>query len=141
MVECVARHGFRVKSHERCALICSCPAHVEIHSNTSVKFVRTCVTEIPSIDISFRSNWRCIRFAAFANGVSIHTEDFDDTQLAVEKDRVYGLLTHPSVSVVPPILAESEVNPATGKDWMPLQVAEFLPVIPNPAKILCIGGA
>jgi 2-methylcitrate dehydratase PrpD len=59
-----------------------------------------------------------IRFAAFANGVSIHTEDFDDTQLAVEKDRVYGLLTHPSVSVIPAILAESEVNPATGKDWM-----------------------
>lgn len=28
---------------------------------------------------------------------------------------------------------------ATGKDWMPLQVAEFLPVIPNPGKIFCIG--
>ncbi|MBK5257896.1 MAG: fumarylacetoacetate hydrolase family protein [Vicinamibacteria bacterium] len=28
---------------------------------------------------------------------------------------------------------------ATGKDWMPLQVAEFLPVIPNPKKIFCIG--
>lgn len=27
----------------------------------------------------------------------------------------------------------------TGKDWMPLQVAEFLPVIPNPGKIFCIG--
>ena len=58
------------------------------------------------------------RFAAFANGVSIHAEDFDDTQLAAQKDRVYGLLTHPSVSVVPPILAESEVHPATGKEWL-----------------------
>ncbi len=28
---------------------------------------------------------------------------------------------------------------ATGKDWMPMQVAEFLPVIPNPGKIFCIG--
>lgn len=28
---------------------------------------------------------------------------------------------------------------ATSKDWMPLQVAEFLPVIPNPGKIICIG--
>ena len=28
---------------------------------------------------------------------------------------------------------------ATGKDWMPLQVGEFLPVIPNPGKIFCIG--
>ena len=27
----------------------------------------------------------------------------------------------------------------TGKDWMPLEVAEFLPVIPNPGKIFCIG--
>jgi len=30
------------------------------------------------------------RFAAFANGVSIHADDYDDTQLAVLKDRVYG---------------------------------------------------
>lgn len=27
----------------------------------------------------------------------------------------------------------------TGKDWMPLQAGEFLPVIPNPGKIFCIG--
>jgi len=37
-----------------------------------------------------------LRFAAFANGVSIHMEDFDDTQLAVASDRVYGQLTHPT---------------------------------------------
>src|SRR6202521_4520464 len=30
------------------------------------------------------------RFAAFVNGVSIHADDFDDTQLAVAKERVYG---------------------------------------------------
>jgi 2-methylcitrate dehydratase PrpD len=59
-----------------------------------------------------------VRFAAFANGVSIHTEDFDDTQLAAEKDRVYGLLTHPTVSVLPPILAESEVRLTTGREWL-----------------------
>ena len=34
-------------------------------------------------------------FAALANGVGIHSDDYDDTQLAVAKDRVYGLLTHP----------------------------------------------
>src|ERR687885_2793583 len=28
------------------------------------------------------------RFAAFANGVAIHADDYDDTQLAVAKDRV-----------------------------------------------------
>ena len=27
----------------------------------------------------------------------------------------------------------------TGKDWMPLQVAQFLPVVPNPGKIFCVG--
>ncbi len=28
---------------------------------------------------------------------------------------------------------------ATGKDWIPLQVTEFLPLIPNPGKIFCVG--
>ena len=28
------------------------------------------------------------RFAAFANGIAIHADDYDDTQLAVTKDRV-----------------------------------------------------
>jgi 2-keto-4-pentenoate hydratase/2-oxohepta-3-ene-1,7-dioic acid hydratase in catechol pathway len=27
----------------------------------------------------------------------------------------------------------------TGKDWMPLEGAQFLPVIPNPQKIFCVG--
>src|SRR5260370_6136658 len=31
------------------------------------------------------------RFAAFANGLAIHGDDFDDPQLAVRQDRVYGL--------------------------------------------------
>src|ERR1700687_2197080 len=30
------------------------------------------------------------RFAAFANGISIHADDYDDTQLAVVQDRAYG---------------------------------------------------
>lgn len=58
------------------------------------------------------------RFAAFANGVSIHADDFDDTQLAVAKDRIYGLLTHPSVSVLPPTLALCELGRRSGKDFM-----------------------
>ncbi len=45
------------------------------------------------------------RFAAFANGVAIHADDYDDTQLAVAADRVYGLLTHPTAPVLPPVLA------------------------------------
>src|ERR1039458_1270106 len=58
------------------------------------------------------------RFAAFANGVSIHADDFDDTQLAAAKDRIYGLLTHPTIAVLPPAFALCELGKRTGKDLM-----------------------
>jgi 2-methylcitrate dehydratase PrpD len=58
------------------------------------------------------------RFAAFANGVAIHADDFDDTQLAVAKDRVYGLLTHPTVPTLPPALALAEALNRSGRDFM-----------------------
>jgi 2-methylcitrate dehydratase PrpD len=57
------------------------------------------------------------RFAAFANGVSIHADDFDDTQLAAAKDRIYGLLTHPTVSVLPPAFALCELGHKSGKEF------------------------
>src|SRR2546426_4543517 len=59
-----------------------------------------------------------VRFAALANGVAIHIDDFDDTQLAVAKDRVYGLLVHPTVCVLPAVLVLAETKPATGKDLL-----------------------
>jgi len=58
------------------------------------------------------------RFAAFANGIAIHADDFDDTQLAVAKDRVYGLLTHPTVTALSAALAVAEAKNASGKDFM-----------------------
>lgn len=58
------------------------------------------------------------RFAAFANGVAIHVDDFDDTQLAVARDRVYGLLVHPTVCVLPAALATAEVGRRSGKDLL-----------------------
>jgi len=58
------------------------------------------------------------RFAAFVNGVSIHADDFDDTQLAVAKDRVYGLLTHPTAPVLPSAFALAELVEISGKDLM-----------------------
>jgi len=58
------------------------------------------------------------RFAAFANGVAIHVDDFDDTQLASATDRVYGLLVHPSVCVLPAALATAEVEGRSGKDLL-----------------------
>src|ERR1700730_4494270 len=58
------------------------------------------------------------RFAAFANGVAIHVDDYDDTQLAAGKDRVYGLLVHPTVCVLPAALATAEVETKSGKDLL-----------------------
>jgi 2-methylcitrate dehydratase PrpD len=58
------------------------------------------------------------RFAAFANGASIHADDFDDTQLSAAKDRVYGLLTHPTVGVLPPSFALCELGRRSGKELM-----------------------
>ena len=58
------------------------------------------------------------RFAAFANGIAIHADDYDDTQLAVAKDRVYGLLTHPTAPALPPVLALAERDRRSGADLM-----------------------
>jgi 2-methylcitrate dehydratase PrpD len=58
------------------------------------------------------------RLAALVNGISIHADDFDDTQLAAAKDRVYGLLTHPTVPVLPAIFALAEQRVVSGKEWM-----------------------
>src|SRR5439155_5938320 len=56
--------------------------------------------------------------AAFANGLTIHADDYDDTQLAVAKDRVYGLLTHPTAPALPPVLALAERDRRSGADLM-----------------------
>jgi 2-methylcitrate dehydratase PrpD len=58
------------------------------------------------------------RFAAFLNGLAIHADDYDDTQLAVAKDRVYGLLTHPTAPALPPALAVAELAGRSGVDLM-----------------------
>ena len=56
------------------------------------------------------------RFAAFANGVGVHADDYDDTQLAVQKDRVYGLLTHPTAPCLPAALAVAERHDQSGRE-------------------------
>ena len=58
------------------------------------------------------------RFAAFANGIAIHADDYDDTQLAVAKDRVYGLLTHPTAPALPAVLALAERDNRPGLDLL-----------------------
>jgi 2-methylcitrate dehydratase PrpD len=58
------------------------------------------------------------RFAAFANGAAVHADDYDDTQLAVAKDRVYGLLTHPTAPALPSTLALAERDSRSGRDLL-----------------------
>lgn len=58
------------------------------------------------------------RFAALANGIAIHVDDYDDTQLASAKDRVYGLLVHPTVCVLPAALATAEASGKSGKELL-----------------------
>ncbi len=59
-----------------------------------------------------------VRFAAFANAVGIHADDFDDTQLAVGEDRDSGLLTHPTAPVLPAALAVAETRSLSGRDLL-----------------------
>ena len=49
--------------------------------------------------------------AALLNGTSGHALDFDDTQLATSTDRIFGLLTHPTV---PPLVASLAVGEREG---------------------------
>jgi 2-methylcitrate dehydratase PrpD len=58
------------------------------------------------------------RFAAFANGVGMHADDYDDTQLAVAPDRVYGLLTHPTAPALPAAFAVAEEAGLSGAEMM-----------------------
>jgi 2-methylcitrate dehydratase PrpD len=56
------------------------------------------------------------RFAAFANALAMHSDDYDDTQLAVANDRVYGLLTHPTTPCFAAALAAAEDARLSGRD-------------------------
>jgi 2-methylcitrate dehydratase PrpD len=59
-----------------------------------------------------------VRFAAFANAVGIHADDYDDTQLAVAENRTYGLLTHPTAPVLSAALAFAETRSLPGKELL-----------------------
>jgi 2-methylcitrate dehydratase PrpD len=53
--------------------------------------------------------------AALANGASGHAMDYDDTQLSTTPDRVFGLLTHPTVPALAASLAVGERIGASGR--------------------------
>lgn len=52
--------------------------------------------------------------AALVNGTSGHALDWDDTQLATSADRIFGLLTHPTVPPLVAALAVGEPRRASG---------------------------
>lgn len=56
--------------------------------------------------------------AALANGASGHAMDYDDTQLSTTPDRVFGLLTHPTVPVLSASLAVAERLGVSGRAFL-----------------------
>ena len=63
----------------------------------------------------FRSG---VSSAALLNGTSGHALDWDDTQLATSADRIFGLLTHPTVPPMVAALAVGERQHASGAAFL-----------------------
>jgi len=63
--------------------------------------------------------------AALVNGASGHADDFDDTQLASSPDRIYGLLTHPTVPVLAAALAVGEQVSCSGSELVKAFITGF----------------
>ena len=56
--------------------------------------------------------------AALLNGTSGHALDWDDTQLATSADRIFGLLTHPTVPPLAAALAIGERQRVSGRQFL-----------------------
>ena len=56
--------------------------------------------------------------AALLNGTSGHALDWDDTQLATSADRIFGLLTHPTIPPMVAALAIGEREGISGKQFL-----------------------
>jgi 2-methylcitrate dehydratase PrpD len=63
--------------------------------------------------------------AALVNGTSGHVDDYDDTQLSTSPERIYGLLTHPTVPVLAASLAIGENVECSGKHFLEAFIAGF----------------
>jgi 2-methylcitrate dehydratase PrpD len=63
--------------------------------------------------------------ASLANASSGHAMDYDDTQLSSTPDRVFGLLTHPTVPVLAASLAVGERLGVDGRAFLEAFVAGF----------------
>jgi 2-methylcitrate dehydratase PrpD len=60
----------------------------------------------------------CAAHAALANGASGHAMDYDDTQLSASPDRVFGLLTHPTIPALAASLALGERLGVSGRMFL-----------------------
>jgi 2-methylcitrate dehydratase PrpD len=56
--------------------------------------------------------------AALANGASGHALDFDDTQLSTSPDRIFGLMTHPTMPPLAAALAIGERARVSGRKFL-----------------------
>jgi 2-methylcitrate dehydratase PrpD len=64
--------------------------------------------------------------AALINGTAGHAMDWDDTQLSVTPDRIYGLLTHPTIPPLSAGLAIAEkLGNVSGRDFLTAFLAGF----------------
>ena len=70
-------------------------------------------TDATLIGASMKS---AVSYAALANGIGIHADDYDDTQLSSAPDRVYGLLTHPTAPALSSALAVAEAKGMSGRE-------------------------
>jgi len=65
-------------------------------------------------------------FAALVNGTAGHAMDWDDTQLSSAPDRVFGLLTHPTIPPLSACLALSEkLGGVSGREFLNAFLAGF----------------
>ena len=63
--------------------------------------------------------------AALINGTAGHALDFDDTQLSSSPDRIFGLLTHPTIPPLAASLAVGERVGATGRQLLEAYLVGF----------------
>src|SRR5918994_2536708 len=82
--------------------------------------------EAPEATIVGHEVFRCrAASAALANGAAGHAMDFDDTQLSSTPDRVFGLLTHPTLPPLVAALAVGERLGVTGKRLLEAYLTGF----------------
>jgi 2-methylcitrate dehydratase PrpD len=63
--------------------------------------------------------------AALVNGTAGHALDFDDTQLSSSPDRVFGLLTHPTIPALAASLALGERLGVSGRQFLEAYLVGF----------------